>query len=243
LNFEGEKMSKSLGNVFGCAEIAEAVGAEALRFFCVSHHYRSPVDFETQATRDASGTVTGVRFASLEAADRRLEYFYTTLARIDAFAAQGSDAGDGPVAPGADALVPAVREALADDFNAPVVVAAMGEAAKLANKLLDEGKGLDKQVRRRSLARLGRDLRAAGEALGILANAPATYLAERRDRLARRKQIDVAAVERRIAERTAARASKDFARADAIRKELAAGGIELLDAPTGTTDWRVQDEA
>jgi cysteinyl-tRNA synthetase len=245
LNFEGEKMSKSLGNVYGCAEIAEAVGAEALRFFCVSHHYRSPVDFEVQAVRDAAGTVTGVRFASLEAADRRLEYFYTTLARIDAFVAQGTagDGGEGPIAPGADALVPAATEALADDFNAPIVMAALGEAAKLANKLLDEGKGIDKQVRRRTLARIGRDLRAVGDALGVFANAPAAYLADRRDRLAKRKQIDAGEVERAIAERTAARQGKDFARADAIRKELAGRGVELLDAPSGATEWRVQDEA
>ena len=243
LNFEGEKMSKSLGNVYGCAEIAEAVGAEALRFFCVSHHYRSPVDFEVQGIRDATGTVIGVRFASLEAADRRLEYFYTTLARIDAFVAQGGDGGEGALAPGGDTLIPAATEALADDFNAPVVVAAMGEAAKLANKLLDEGKGMDKQVRRRTLARIGRDLRVAGEALGVFATAPATYLAERRDRLAKRKQVDVAAVEAAIAARTAARAAKDFARADAIRTELAGKGVELLDAPSGATEWRVQDDA
>jgi cysteinyl-tRNA synthetase len=55
LNFEGTKMSKSLGNVFGCDAIADAVGGEALRFFCVSHHYRSPVDFDVQATDGGHG--------------------------------------------------------------------------------------------------------------------------------------------------------------------------------------------
>ncbi|MCA9677292.1 MAG: cysteine--tRNA ligase, partial [Myxococcales bacterium] len=156
LNFEGVKMSKSLGNVFGCGEIANAVGAEALRFFLVSHHYRSPIDFEITEVRDAAGTPVGVRFPGLEAADRRLEYFYVTLDRIDGFVAAGGDGGDGAVVPGADRLLDDARAALADDFNAPVTIAAMGEAAKLANKLLDEGKGVAKDVRRRSLARLGR---------------------------------------------------------------------------------------
>jgi cysteinyl-tRNA synthetase len=243
LNFEGEKMSRSLGNVYDCGAIADAVGAEALRFFCVSHHYRSPVDFELEGIRDASGTVVGVRFHSLEAADRRLEYFYATLAKIDGFVAQGGDGGDGAVVPEAEALVPAAREALADDFNAPVVVAAMGDAAKLANKLLDEGKGVDKQVRRRTLARIARDLRTVGVALGVLGGSPTAYLAERRDRLVKRKGIDVAAIDASIAARTAARASKDFTRADAIRAELAGRGIELLDRPDGSTDWRVRDEA
>ena len=259
LNFEGEKMSKSLGNVYGCGEIAEAVGAEALRFFCVSHHYRSPVDFEVERIDDASGAPVAVRFHSLEAADRRLDYFYTTLARIDAFLAQGGAApvDQGAVLTEAEALIPAAREALADDFNAPVVVAAMGEAAKLANKLLDEGKGVDKQVRRRTLARLARDLRHVGPALGVLLAPPAAYLAARRARLCRPQRsmalvpgatplpswrgIDVGDVAAKLADRTAARAAKDFARADAIRAELAAAGVEVLDTPTGT-DWRVHDE-
>jgi cysteinyl-tRNA synthetase len=240
LNFEGEKMSKSLGNVYGCGEIADAVGAEALRFFCVSHHYRSPVDFEVAGVRDAAGNVVGVRFYSLEAADRRLDYFYSTLDRIDAFV--GQDDGKGAVVPEAEALIPAAREALADDFNAPVVVAAMGEAAKLANKLLDEGKGIDKQLRRRTLARIARDLREVGTALGVLGNAPAAYLAARKDRLVRRANLDVAAIDADIAARKAARAAKDFARADAIRTELATRGVELLDRPDGSTDWRVRDE-
>jgi cysteinyl-tRNA synthetase len=64
LNFEGVKMSKSLGNVFNCDQIALAVGGEALRYFCIKHHYRSPVDFDVQQTSD------GVRFFSLEGADR-----------------------------------------------------------------------------------------------------------------------------------------------------------------------------
>ncbi|MEZ4364789.1 MAG: cysteine--tRNA ligase [Kofleriaceae bacterium] len=244
LNFEGEKMSKSLGNVFGCGEIADAVGAEALRFFCVSHHYRSPVDFELEAIRDASGEQVGVRFRSLEAADRRLDYFYTTLARLDAFCAEaaGGDGGPGATLPAVEHLRATAREALADDFNAPVVVAAMGEAAKLANTLLDTGKGTDKGVRRRSLATLARELRAVGAALGVLGATPAVYLAERRARLVARRGLDVAVVERLIGVRAEARARKDFAAADAARDELVALGVELFDSPAGT-DWRVRDDA
>jgi len=234
LNFEGVKMSKSLGNVFDCDQIAAAVGGEALRFFCVAHHYRSPVEFEVQQTAG------GVRFYSLEAADRDVAYFYETLDKIDRFVAQGGDGGAGAVVPEADKLVPAAQAALADDFNTPVVVAAMHEVAKLANKLVDEGKGVDKQVRRRTLARIGRDLRAVGAALGVLAQPPASFLAERRGRLVRIKQIDVAAVEGKLAERSAARAARDFQRADAIRGELAALGVALHDTPAGT-DWSVLD--
>ena len=237
LNFGGVKMSKSLGNVFGCAQIAAAVGPEALRFYFVSHHYRSPIDFEVEVVKDAAGEDTGVRFPALEAADRRLGYFYSTLRRIDDFIASG-DGGEGAVVPEAERLPAEAREALADDFNAPIVVAALGEAARVANRLLDEGKGIDKQVRRRSLARLGRDLRAVGWALGVLGDEPARYLAARRDRLAAARGLDGARIAGLIAQRAEARAAKDFARADVVRGELTALGVELLDTPGGT-DWRV----
>ena len=269
LNFEGVKMSKSLGNVFNCDQIAEAVGGEALRFFCVSHHYRSPVDFDVdsectvcleRAPHELLQTKSGlvnwiakhaqscgngestlrVRFSSLEGADRSLAKFYETLQRIDAFVSQGGDGGSGAVLPDAEKLAPDARAALADDFNAPVVVAALHAASTLANKLLDEGKGIDKAVRRRTIARLGKDLREVGAAIGVFTQDPAAYLTERRTRLVRLRKIDVAAVQAKLAERTAARTAKDFARADAIRGELAGLGVTIHDTPGGS-DWSVQD--
>jgi cysteinyl-tRNA synthetase len=242
LMFDGEKMAKSLGNVFGCGQIADAVGGEALRFFCVSHHFQSPIDFEVEEVRDQEGCVWGARFRSLEAADRDLAYFYSVLHRIDLFLAQGGDGGEGAVVADAEKLVAEARLALADNFNTPVVKASMHAAAALANRLLDEGKGIDKQARRRSLARIGRELRAVGEALGILATEPRVYLAGRRDRLVRHRKIDVAQVEQLIADRRTARADKDFGRGDAIRADLLALGVVVEDTPQGT-DWRVLDDA
>jgi cysteinyl-tRNA synthetase len=67
---------------------------------------------------------------------------------------------------------------------------------------------------------------------------PSEFLLARRDRLCIRRNIDRGAVDARIADRTAARAAKDFGRADDIRAELKATGVELMDTPTGTT-WRV----
>jgi cysteinyl-tRNA synthetase len=242
LNFEGEKMSRSLGNVFSCEQIAKKVGTESLRFYFVSHHYRSPINFEYIAHKDADGKVTDVDFPSLEAADRRLDYFYTTLRRIDDFVGQGGDGGTGAVTPETEALVVAARDAVADDFNAPVVMAALSEAARVANRLLDEGKGIDKAVRRRSLARLGRDLRAVGWALGVFGDDPVAYARARRARLVAKRGIDTAKVESLLAARADARKAKDFARADEIRGELTALGVEVLDTPAGT-DWRITELA
>ena len=240
LNFEGEKMSRSLGNVFSCEQIAQKVGTEALRFYLVSHHYRSPINFEYDAKKDEAGKIVDVDFPSLEAADRRLDYFYATLRRIDDFTAQGGDGGEGAVTPETEQLVTSARDAIADDINAPTVMAALYEAARVANRLLDEGKGIDKAVRRRSLARLGRDLRAVGWALGVFGEDPITYARARRARLVRKRGIDTTQVEGLLAARAEARKAKDFARADTIRGELTALGVEVLDTPAGT-DWRIAE--
>ena len=108
-----------------------------------------------------------------------------------------------------DAEVPAaVTEALCDDLNTPL---ALSEMHALADRALagdfDAARGL----------------RAAGGALGLLAADPAVWF--------RGGTADVAAIEAAIAARVAARKSRDFARADAIRAELAAKGIALEDGP------------
>jgi cysteinyl-tRNA synthetase len=230
VNFGGEKMSKSLGNVVAISEVGQAHDLEALRLHLIGVHYRSPVGFTV--TREPGGAA---HFPELVEAEARLAYFYRTLERLAAF--PGEDDG-GAVAPPADRTLAAFGESMDDDFNTAAAVGHLYEAFVLANKLLDEPQGVAKDVRRRTLARLRRDLAKCGETLGIFQRQPAVFLTAYRDRLCARRGIDAAAVEARIAERAAARAGKDFARADQLRKDLQGTGVELMDTPAGTT-WRV----
>jgi cysteinyl-tRNA synthetase len=234
VNFGGEKMSKSLGNVVTIRSVAETHDLEALRLLMLSVHYRSPVAFEI--ARDPEGRAV---YPDLDEAEGRLEYFYRTLDRLDQAgipAGEAATAGD-VVAP-ADATVSAFRAAMDDDFNTAAALGQLYESFVLANKLLDEPKAAAKDVRRRTLARLRDDLRQCGATLGIFQRQPSEFLLARRARLCVRRRIDAASVEARIVERSAARAGKDFARADEIRKALRDAGIELMDSATGTT-WRV----
>jgi cysteinyl-tRNA synthetase len=230
LTLGGEKMSKSLGNIVTIRKVAETHDLEALRLLFLGVHYRSAVGF-TLGRDDQDRPV----YPELDEAEERLAYFYGTLAKL-AEAPAGGDSG--PVLPEAEKTLSVFQEAMDDDFNTAAAIGQLYEGFVLANRLMEDPKAAPKDVRRRTLARLRRDLLKCGETLGIFQRDPAAFLLARRDRQCVRLGIDAAAVERKIQERAGARAGKDFARADEIRKALREQRIELMDGASGTT-WRV----
>jgi cysteinyl-tRNA synthetase len=101
-----------------------------------------------------------------------------------------------------------------DDFDTPIAFAVLHE--------------LRAEVNRTKSPELAAVLKALGGTIGLLQKDPAQFLQGG-------VKFDVDA---QIRERNDARKSKNFARADAIRKELEAAGIVLEDKPDGTTEWR-----
>jgi cysteinyl-tRNA synthetase len=106
----------------------------------------------------------------------------------------------------------AFQAAMNEDFNTPLALAVMFE---LANEL--------NRTRSPDTAAL---LRHLGSVLGVLQQVPSAYM---------QGGLDATAIEAAIAARNAAKATKNYAEADGIRKELAAQGVELKDGPQGTT--------
>ena len=248
---EGSKIAKSdlamrpLYHAFVARTCIERHGGEAVRLWLLTTIYRNPITFDVDMpppSADLPAGTTPVRTPGLEEAERRLEYGYLTLQRLDDALAVGKPAGDGAVWADADGWLGRLLGALDDDFNTPVALAEWQEGLGLANRVLDSKvtPALAKDVRRRTLERLRADLRRAAVVLGLLEQDPATWLAAHRARRVLARGLDGAAIEARIADREAARRAKDFARADSVRADLTALGVEVMDTPSGPR-WRVQD--
>ena len=138
VNLSGAKMSKSDGNFFFIEDIAAKVDPEVTRFYLLSTHYRSPIEFSLERLAEA-----GVAYARLRG----------PLERAGAFAA-----ADGPAPGGAlgDAVAEADRlfhEAMQDDFNSAAALGHLFDLARAVNRSLDEGGGAEAvQGARRLLA-------------------------------------------------------------------------------------------
>jgi cysteinyl-tRNA synthetase len=133
--------------------------------------------------------------------------------------------------------------AIDDDLNTPVALAALGELARHGNELCDLAQKRKKDAAFQGAAALAAReladaLRMVSGLLGLHGSTAATYFARTRERRLKLRGLDQNAVDRRVSERTAARAAKDFARGDAIRDELLALGITLKDGPSGT-EWTI----
>ena len=120
LNIDNRKMSKSLGNFFTVREISEKYDLQVLRFFMLSAHYRSPLNFS----------------ADLMAASKNgLERILTAVGRLEDI--QGTDGkltdAEQEVIAQVQDLVKKFEDSMEDDFNTADAVSAIFELVKLAN--------------------------------------------------------------------------------------------------------------
>jgi cysteinyl-tRNA synthetase len=202
VNLGGEKMSKSTGNLFFIEDIAARVDPEVVRYYLLSTHYRSPIDFTLERLEEA-GT-----------AYQRLRQL---LERAGIW--EGGRASGPAEAPGGS-LGEAVREArrrfgeaMDDDFNTAKAIGHLFDLAREVNRALDEGAGAEGRLAARAVYELG-------QVLGLFWKAPAGETWE----------PEVLAL---VQAREEARKSRDWKRADEVRRQLAERGVSVEDGPQG----------
>lgn len=169
VRFTGEKMSKSLGNVWQLHEALDTFPASTLIMFFVSGHYRAPIEC-TEAT--------------LAQATANVERLREIVARLT---------DDDSVDPALEVALGRFYDALADDFNTPAAIAAIWEWVREANRRLDTGEQVGgARALREALTVLG--LESVYEPVGGEADEAALALLEQRE--AARKAKDFASADR-----------------------------------------------
>ena len=119
LNIDGEKMSKSLKNFFTAIDILKDYDKEAIRFFFLSKHYRSPIDF----TREL-----------IEESHRAVQNFHKALESFDVKALEQRES----MATGMPEVEMQFREAMDDDFNTAAATGVLFDGVKTVNTYLKE---------------------------------------------------------------------------------------------------------
>jgi len=191
---DGEKMSKSKGNFYTLQDLLDkGYSAAAVRWLLLSAHYRTQLNFT---------------LAGLDAAEKAIAYHRGLLQRLR----EAAGVEDAPAAPEA---ARAFDEAMDEDLNVSKALAAVHEAAKEANRALDEGS----MTREAAAAARAFIEDALGAAFGIDLSSPLTAA-----------PADIQAL---ADERQAARAAKDWAASDRLRDAMAAKGWTVEDTPQG----------
>jgi cysteinyl-tRNA synthetase len=210
VTYEGEKMSKSIGNTVSPAEMLELAPPRVVRYYLGQAHYRSILDYRPTSLQEAAAAVE----------------------RIDGFIAKaaakfGADFGSvaGTNGSSLDTLS-AFSAAMDDDLNVPRALAALHETVRAGNTALAEGNDDAARLAMHTVA-------VMTDVLGL--NAVAGSDAGNSKEAA---ALDVL-VQAQLEARAAARAEKNWAASDAIRDTLNQAGVVVEDGPDGAT-WSLK---
>ena len=209
----GQKMGKSLGNFVTLKDAFTKYNPLTIRFFILTTHYRSPLDFSNEA---------------LDAADKGLERLYNTIINLRE---QIDSAKDGSTPSGIYEKLEHYKktffEAMDEDINTPGAIAALFDLSKEVNTLLNSGQEISKKCLE-DIDKLYQEL--AGNILGII---PKSFKSEQKG------EADVLENVMRVIidTRNELRKAKQWQLSDFIRNKLTEIGIALDDKP-GSTAWK-----
>jgi len=207
LNINNEKMSKSLGNFLLLRELVNEYGGQLIRFFMLQGHYRGPINFSQDLLEQAANGL-----------ERIMTAYANLQHRMDTARPEEPNGLSGQVAEAIASLREKFTAEMDDDLNTANAITVLFDLVKEANLYMRHQNVGEEQLE--AFSSLFRELT---EVLGLQLEQPDELLDSE--------------IEALIQERTEARKSRNFARADEIRDLLAAKGIVLEDTPQGVR-WR-----
>lgn len=209
LNINNQKMSKSLGNFFTVRDIAQTYDLQVLRFFMLSAHYRSPLNFSADLMEAAKNGLARIRTAG-----------DTLLRQMQAADSKEMTGEESALYEKSGAYVEKFEAAMDDDANTADAVSAVFELVKFINTNASAANSSA------YLQKLYEHLQTLCGILGIVLKQDEGIDAETESW-----------IQAMVEERTAAKKAKNFARADEIREELKERGIILEDTREGVK-WK-----
>ena len=204
INVDGEKMSKSLDNFFTIRDVMDKFHPEVIRYFIVSSHYRSPVNFSDVALKEAKSALS--RFYHAFKAYQQ-QYAEPTTQNLD------------------QALVSRFTAAMSDDFNTSEALAVLFEIIKELNRAIKEQQAEQAQLYYSTL-------RYLVDILGLVQHDVDEFLKSDIGQV--ELNLTEAQIEDFIQQRQDAKKAKNFSQADQIRQDLLDLGVVLEDTRQGT---------
>jgi cysteinyl-tRNA synthetase len=215
LTVEGKKMSKSLGNFITVKDALKMCSPQVLRFFLISAHYRSPIDFNRENLKLAEANLERIRSAI-----ERLQNLNERVSRT----------------PDEENLISEVRnarnrfeEAMDDDFNTPLAIAAIFDAVKAINSYADKNAEIEASAKKEVYETIKDLMNILGINIEIKKEGYATEKTNIINELIN-LIIDV---------RQEMRRRKEWRISDEIRERLQKIGIAVEDSPEGTK-WKLK---
>jgi cysteinyl-tRNA synthetase len=222
LTVESEKMSKSLGNFITIKDALALYHPQVLRFFLLSKHYGSPLDFAA---------------SSLLEARLGLIRIYRTLQRLEKIIGPYKINSAGIIKPylsniEEDSFKGHFVRTMDDNLNTAAALGLIFDKVRDINRLIDSPISLGDI--KSQLMRERAEVLDCAKITGLLGEEPSQFLQEITEASS---GIDIKEIEILIHKRNQARKAKDWLKADAIRDELSKENIILEDGPKGTS-WR-----
>ena len=224
INFDNQKMSKSLGNIIKGRDFINDYNSEIFKFLILSVHYRSILNFNQTIINQSVGNLIKI-YTALQLAENIMgsdisinqnelydKEFEIYNEKIEGF--------------------------LNNDMNTPGVFGVFFDVVRKFNLLSVNKKisGESKYFAERFLNLF----KTYGTILGLFQESKSNFVKELNILMLNSKSINLSDIENKILVRNKARASKNYQLSDQIRDELLKDSIELKDNPDGSTDWSVK---